>query len=99
MHNDEVHSFCFPQNIVRSMRRAWNVTCLGEMASYREVTTRTRKEDVKMNLEESELEVLDLVNLINYRDQWRVIVDIVMNLPLSSYGSKAIWTLAAFSVS
>jgi hypothetical protein len=49
-----------------------------------------RKEDVKMNLQESELEVLDLVNLINYRDQWRVIIDVVMNLPLSSYGSKAI---------
>jgi hypothetical protein len=42
-----------------------------------------RKEDDKINLEEAEREVLELVNLINYRDQWRVIVDMVMNLSFS----------------
>jgi hypothetical protein len=51
-----------------------------------------------MDLAERGLGGMDWIHLAQDRDQWRALVNTVMNL-LSLYGSTVLcWTLAAFSV-
>jgi hypothetical protein len=94
IHNEELHNlYCSPSTIIiiksRRMRWAGNVARMGEKRSAYRILVgkpegkrpRRRWEDnIKMDLRETGWGGMDWTDLAQDRDQWRALVNTVMNL-------------------
>jgi hypothetical protein len=92
LHNEELHNmYCSPSiiRIIKSGRMRWagHVARMGEKRNaYRilvgkpEGRPRRRWEDIRMDLREVGWGGMDWIDLTQDRDQWRVLVNTVMNL-------------------
>jgi hypothetical protein len=89
-HNEELHNMYSSPSIIIMIksRRMRHVAHVGEKrnsggkARRRENTRKTRRrwEDIKLDLREIGWDDMDWINLAQDRDQWRVLVNTIMNL-------------------
>jgi hypothetical protein len=95
LHNEELHNLCASPNIITviksrtgwvghavrmgEMRNVYTIL-VGEPEGKRQLGERRWEDNIRMDLRELGWEVVEWMHMIQDRDQWRTVVNMVMNL-------------------
>jgi hypothetical protein len=95
LHNEELHNLYSSPNIIRRMRWAAHVARMGKRTAYRILVGKSEGkrplgrprrrlvDNIKIDLRETGWDGMDWIDLAQDSDQWRALVNMVMNLQVA----------------